>query len=77
MSTRNGKGGFACEPASSEVSIPCPCCGGTLTPAMLKQIMDAADRAAVNGAPRPRRGCRGHHDHRSACAHDFAHDRRL
>ena len=58
MTTRNGNGGFACEPASAaEGSIPCPCCGGSLTPAMLKDILAAA-RRAENGeaasAPAPR-----------------------
>ena len=58
MTIRNGNGGFACEPASAaEGAIPCPCCGGTLTPAMLKEILAAA-RKAENGeaapAPAPR-----------------------
>ena len=58
MTTRDGNGGLACEPASAaEGSIPCPCCGGSLTPAMLKDILAAA-RRAENGeaasAPAPR-----------------------
>jgi uncharacterized protein len=50
---KSGNGGFACEPVSSaEMPIPCPCCGGTLTPAMLKQILEAASQAG-NGAAAP------------------------
>ena len=30
--TTNGSG-FSCEPA--EAAVPCPCCGGTLTPEMI------------------------------------------
>jgi hypothetical protein len=50
MITRNGNDGFACEPASAQASIPCPCCGGMLTPAMLKDIVEAA-RKAGHGEP--------------------------
>ncbi|MDF3064205.1 MAG: TatD-related deoxyribonuclease [Microvirga sp.] len=57
MTTRNGNGGFACEPASSEASIPCPCCGGTLTAAMLHDILEAARKAETReAAPAPRLG---------------------
>ena len=76
MTTRNGNGGFACEPASAaEGSIPCPCCGGSLTPAMLKDILAAA-RRAENGEAASAPGaaaCRRHDDHRPARPYDLAY----
>ena len=51
MTTRNGNGSFACEPASAEGSIACPCCGGTLTPTMLKEILAAARSTETGEAP--------------------------
>ena len=41
MTTTNGSG-FSCEPA--EAAVLCPCCGGTLTPEMIEQILAAARR---------------------------------
>ena len=53
-SASNRNGGFACEPAAAtEAGVPCPCCGGTLTPQMIEEII-----AAARQAPRRRRGRR-------------------
>jgi uncharacterized protein len=56
-SASNRNGGFACEPAAAtEAGVPCPCCGGTLTPEMIDQILAAARRPRDAGAPAARLG---------------------
>jgi hypothetical protein len=53
-SASNRNGGFACEPAAAtEAAVPCPCCGGTLTPQMIDQILAAARRPRDGGGPAP------------------------
>ena len=46
MTSTNGNGGFACEPAgdNGQGSLTCPCCGGTLTSEMLNGLLAAARR---------------------------------
>ena len=46
--TTNGNG-FSCEPA--EAAVPCPCCGGTLTPEMIDRILAAARRPREEATP--------------------------
>jgi len=56
-SASNRNGGFACEPAAAtEAAVPCPCCGGTLTPQMIDEIVAAARRPRDGGSPAPRLG---------------------
>jgi predicted metal-dependent TIM-barrel fold hydrolase len=54
-SASNGNGRFSCEPAIDEAatSISCPCCGGTLTPKMIEQILEAARRPRESGPMPP------------------------
>ena len=52
-SAKNGNG-FSCDPAGAEATISCPCCGGTLTPEMIDQILAAARRPRDGGVPRRR-----------------------
>ena len=54
-SAKNGNG-FSCDPAGAEATISCPCCGGTLTPEMIDQILAAARRPRDGGAPAARLG---------------------
>ncbi|MFL5035594.1 MAG: TatD family hydrolase [Microvirga sp.] len=49
-SASNRNGGFACEPVAAAEAVPCPCCGGTLTPQMIDQILAAARRPRDGGA---------------------------
>ncbi|MFL5005887.1 MAG: TatD family hydrolase [Microvirga sp.] len=56
-SASNRNGGFACEPAAAtEAAVPCPCCGGTLTPQMIEEIIAAARQPRDGGAPAARLG---------------------
>jgi uncharacterized protein len=60
-STPNGNHGFACAPVAAaetavETAVPCPCCGGTLTPRMIEEIVAAARRPRDGGAPAARLG---------------------
>ena len=49
-SAKNGNG-FSCDPAGAEATISCPCCGGTLTPQMIDQILAAARRPREEATP--------------------------
>ncbi len=56
-SASNRNGGFVCEPAAAtEAGVPCPCCGGTLTPQMIDQILAAARQPRDGGAMAARLG---------------------
>ena len=56
-SASNRNGGFVCEPAAAtEAGVPCPCCGGTLTPKMIEEIIAAARRPRDGGVAAPRLG---------------------
>jgi predicted metal-dependent TIM-barrel fold hydrolase len=51
MTSATNGNGFACEPvAAAGTAVPCPCCGGTLTPEMIEQILAAARRPRDGGA---------------------------
>ncbi|MFL5115849.1 MAG: hypothetical protein ACJ8DG_09440, partial [Microvirga sp.] len=50
-SASNRNGGFACEPVAAAEAVPCPCCGGTLTPQMIDQILAAARRPREEATP--------------------------
>ncbi|MFL5150624.1 MAG: hypothetical protein ACJ8DN_21100, partial [Microvirga sp.] len=61
MTSATNGNGFACEPAAAaeaavEKAVPCPCCGGTLTPQMIEQILAAARRPRDGSAPASRLG---------------------
>jgi predicted metal-dependent TIM-barrel fold hydrolase len=47
---------FVCDPATVGLStaLACPCCGGSLTPQMLRDLVDEANRLAAEGRPRER-----------------------
>src|SRR3954467_13533679 len=49
-SAKNGSGS-PCAPAGAEATISCPCCGGTLTPQMIDQILAAARRPREEATP--------------------------
>jgi uncharacterized protein len=51
MTSKNNGSGFSCEPAEAEIAVPCPCCGGTLTPRMIDQILAAARRPREEATP--------------------------
>ncbi|HWN81969.1 MAG TPA: hypothetical protein VNM87_07735, partial [Candidatus Udaeobacter sp.] len=52
MTSATNGNGFACEPAeAAEAAVPCPCCGGTLTPQMIDQILAAARRPREEATP--------------------------
>ena len=57
MTSATNGNGFACEPAAAgaaaEKAVPCPCCGGTLTPRMIDEIIAAA-RQPRDGSVRRR-----------------------
>ena len=48
MTSATNGNGFSCEAAEAG-AVPCPCCGGTLTPQMIQEILAAARRHG-NGA---------------------------
>jgi len=51
MTSANNGNGFSCDPAGAEATISCPCCGGTLTPQMIDQILAAARRPREEATP--------------------------
>ena len=51
MTSANNGNGFSCDPVGAEATISCPCCGGTLTPQMIDQILAAARRPREEATP--------------------------